>query len=1076
MSSRIVYIDGAIEPPNEEGGIGTFNQFKQDVERQGDYDTLIVRINTFGGHTSEAKHVRMLMDELKGKGIHIITHALSHCDSAGILIFGGGDERWIDRFNESFLIHQVRMRPVNEYVTKTEAKELYAELSESDNELASIYVHDYGLDHEQAMEIINEEKPLKPAKLLELGIVTKIVDSFVNKSTYRNIHLCKSLDLSHRYNFTNETQNTPSLQESNFKENMVYEKYISQNLGYRRSEMPQIPLEHEKEFISYFKASLGTGNVVKTKIPNTSIKPTQADFSTDKIQEKQKDKDYLKRNFFISQDFYLVDGHHSWAASLEDSEGHSLNVIIIQLPIEKLIKKANKLKITNTMNTIPGKFDFNRINRTGLNTVDTGRFILKRLSNPGLTKASFKAQMAVNMLAEFLSNGGEFAKNNMMVETTEGQSFFIFTEGDDVEGSTIVMVEEGEPTDQPVPSGSYDLDSGSTITVEDGMITAVEATGEETETNKTYKEEEENMSGKNKYIDQNTLIETITNAVSAGVSQAISLTSSDQNKMKEEENKNEDGLPPATNQTGQAQAAMNVNEMTQEDQIKFLIKSQQELARQNAILTETLENVKTSGVVMRGGQGSGSLPQRIALNSVFNTESQPNDMINNPIKTERGRTIIDRIKRIAGIRNEDKYHRGFPNGQKYNANSVAFTGNDYTMEAILDMMSISVLGGDTVQKGMWRVMDGIKKGVKVTVSEESVSFQNPSSTFTPDSSDSSITYAPEWNPVVIEIHKAREWDDLRESYHTEWVDRGSNNDYNAPAQIAQWWVSRILEKVAIGNDALFWGGKTNTPAEPGTTDITYSFSANYLGIIGKVLDPTLGALTKRTAQSSGQLSVSAITQANPAVITVTSTANLYVGDYVTISGVDAGTMGTLLNGKDWEIQEILTATTFSIKADTSSVSAFADAGGNCVVRFINRTNIIENLSVMYNMMDAETRESEDFFLAIPPHLRPAYEIAVSTVATGAGTYFKDKKDLVFLGNKMQIANYMPKNSIFSNKAQNNVIGTDLLVDSSTIRMIANEAIYTQNERATARMRFAHDVNWIFPQKVSLISSRYNVPA
>jgi len=78
-------------------------------------------------------------------------------------------------------------------------------------------------------------------------------------------------------------------------------------------------------------------------------------------------------------------------------------------------------------------------------------------------------------------------------------------------------------------------------------------------------------------------------------------------------------------------------------------------------------------------------------------------------------------------------------------------------------------------------------------------------------------------------------------------------------------------------------------------------------------------------QQAGGVSgdISGATQANPCVITTSSTSQLVNGDYVTITGVVGMTQ---LNGNTYEIQ-VLSATTFSINVNSSLFTAYV-SGGN----------------------------------------------------------------------------------------------------------------------------------------------------
>jgi len=126
---------------------------------------------------------------------------------------------------------------------------------------------------------------------------------------------------------------------------LKYNKYLSKSLGKKRIEMPQIT----KSNILTFAKNFDDIGVIDTEMKLNEIKPAQDEFNNDKVlhfinEYLENDPDNI---YIVSQDGYLIDGHHRWAAELQlMPENKTVKVKQINLPAEKLIEKANELKFT----------------------------------------------------------------------------------------------------------------------------------------------------------------------------------------------------------------------------------------------------------------------------------------------------------------------------------------------------------------------------------------------------------------------------------------------------------------------------------------------------------------------------------------------------------------------------------------------------------------------------------------------------------------------------------------------------------------------------------------------------------
>ena len=127
-------------------------------------------------------------------------------------------------------------------------------------------------------------------------------------------------------------------------EDYEYKKYMKKSLGKKREQMPQIDPDDVESYLSHFRNKYKVTKIVK-KI--SELKPSQDDINDGKLLKFIKNEaDWKKREYIISKDGYLIDGHHSWAQGLEFDPDHEVDVYQIGLPIKRLLSISNMMKIT----------------------------------------------------------------------------------------------------------------------------------------------------------------------------------------------------------------------------------------------------------------------------------------------------------------------------------------------------------------------------------------------------------------------------------------------------------------------------------------------------------------------------------------------------------------------------------------------------------------------------------------------------------------------------------------------------------------------------------------------------------
>ncbi|QLI49470.1 hypothetical protein vBPaeMUSP25_31 [Pseudomonas phage vB_PaeM_USP_25] len=110
-----------------------------------------------------------------------------------------------------------------------------------------------------------------------------------------------------------------------------------------RAEMPQIKAEHRGAMVNFLNAR-GIAHQEET-VPAASLKPTQAEFSREKVA-KAKAFEGGNRSILVSSDGHVLDGHHQWMASRE--KGEDVKVIRLDAPIRDLVQAAHEFPSSTT--------------------------------------------------------------------------------------------------------------------------------------------------------------------------------------------------------------------------------------------------------------------------------------------------------------------------------------------------------------------------------------------------------------------------------------------------------------------------------------------------------------------------------------------------------------------------------------------------------------------------------------------------------------------------------------------------------------------------------------------------------
>lgn len=111
----------------------------------------------------------------------------------------------------------------------------------------------------------------------------------------------------------------------------------SGTLGIPRAEMPQVKAEHRGPMVNFLNAR-GVEHR-EEQVQASELKPTQAEFSPEKVARATENTG-SDRSILVSNDGYVVDGHHQWLAAKQ--KGEQVKAIVLDAPIKKLLPMVHE--------------------------------------------------------------------------------------------------------------------------------------------------------------------------------------------------------------------------------------------------------------------------------------------------------------------------------------------------------------------------------------------------------------------------------------------------------------------------------------------------------------------------------------------------------------------------------------------------------------------------------------------------------------------------------------------------------------------------------------------------------------
>lgn len=393
-----------------------------------------------------------------------------------------------------------------------------------------------------------------------------------------------------------------------------------------------------------------------------------------------------------------------------------------------------------------------------------------------------------------------------------------------------------------------------------------------------------------------------------------------------------------------------------------------------------------------------------------------------------------------------------------------FSNNTYAGSELAGFMASTLLEADSVQRGLWTVVQDVKARKVILDVDDDIVLQNPSGTFN-DQGTTAIQTESYLDPVVYEFMKQEQWDKLIQSWETAQVKSGSLADYDGVVDLRNFLVERYKEKLSIANERLYYLGKGNT--------LEATFTASYPGLLSTVAG---NGSTYKISLSGIGASMAATAIDASGNVTVASTSNLSTGDVVTITGVTGSSADALygaISGQSYFIQ-VTDATHFKLVRNYNEINkrraaAFTGTATAATISFINASNVLNVLAAVYAQLDYADRSQEDFNLQIPKHVGYAYAIAQANKATNVLNAFVLPKEMDYLGIPLQIMNHWNANVIMGARSSNLFLGVDLLSDDQELKMVYL-GDYTNDQVVRTRARMKSCVNAKFFNEILYLSA------
>ena len=372
-----------------------------------------------------------------------------------------------------------------------------------------------------------------------------------------------------------------------------------------------------------------------------------------------------------------------------------------------------------------------------------------------------------------------------------------------------------------------------------------------------------------------------------------------------------------------------------------------------------------------------------------------------------------------------------------------------------------IANNNTLERGLMTTEEGIKDELVLRLLDTPISFQDPSCEFTPSTGDVTIDgnilkvykYEFQRNLCMEDARKVLQWAKLP---------AGSLAEYQGTPEIMNAVANRYAALISEANNKLYWLGM-NAVSEFASVSSTVRNA--YLGILPRAIadsDSLKVSLPKFLTIANVGITVGANT-------TIThgsgENANLSVGDIVTFSS-NVGGM-TQIRGLSGRVIAKPSATTTQLDLNTTGFSAHTSGG---TVGAITQDNVADVLQQVYDLVPEAVKNQEDFRMLVSGKIADLYQYS-QAVAGGNGVdskYFVGKKELDFLGVRIERMPHWLPNCILAARAESLKLGYDTTDDFNTMK-IMYMGDTTMDELYSIRVSMKTGENYTFGSELVIVT-------
>jgi hypothetical protein len=360
------------------------------------------------------------------------------------------------------------------------------------------------------------------------------------------------------------------------------------------------------------------------------------------------------------------------------------------------------------------------------------------------------------------------------------------------------------------------------------------------------------------------------------------------------------------------------------------------------------------------------------------------------------------------------------------------------------------LNNDLIKSGDVTVITDIKKNTNIAIGKFNFKFVAGTSDFTASQSPAKIIERP-LEPIEYSLQEIYDFKTFSDTFFALLQGYGVWASYEAPEIVKAFLTLEMLEFITSTNASLIMRGSAKTPNVPDT------FVFNGFEQLLETGDVTNSDVAKKISTTSIAFTAAAAVSGDTTLtrLTVSSSANFAVGDYVTLRRI-AGGVGTNLNGaiyntgnlraslngkdvrfsEDYiQIKAIANATSIDINIPFANANTFNGTTATGSIFYINASNVVQTLKQAWQSLPEQVRRMPGCKIWISQHI---FDNFSDTEAGRLGnSYQKDNQGMeYFLGIPFKIVDYISPNTMIGCVGSDNLfIGMPATSDTGQINVI-----------------------------------------